>query len=75
MSTCERVNADECHSTALLEVILQEMWQNILCLDWAVKALGFCLDTSFDPLISAVSRNQNLTSCLNMFYETASTHR
>lgn len=43
--------------------------------DWAVKALGFCLDTSFDPLISAASRNQNLTSCLNMFYETASTHR
>src|ERR1700733_8993322 len=32
MSICERVNAVECHSIALYEVILQEMWQNLLYL-------------------------------------------
>jgi hypothetical protein len=54
MSICERVNAVECHSIALYEVILQEMWQNLLYLVGRSR-LWF---SASNPPISAVGRNQ-----------------
>ena len=66
MSTCERVKAAECHSIALYEVILQEMWQNLLFLVGRSR-LWFSASTS--PLKPLFLRRAgiNLTSCLNMF--------
>ena len=55
MSTCEQVNTVECYSIALCEVISSGDVAESFVSGWAVKALIFCLDASFETPISTAS--------------------